>query len=119
MKLIKKICSWVYLLIIKFVLFLYTSRILKPYTTSSKIISIGNITVGGTGKTPMIIYFSQLFSKWKINHTIISRGYKRASTGVVVVNDGEKRCIDVALSGDEPQMLSQILKNIPIIFFKE
>ena len=115
MKLIKKICSWVYLIIIKFVLFLYATRILKPYTASSKIISIGNITVGGTGKTPMIIYFSKLFSKWKINHAIISRGYKRTSWGDVVVNDGQKTCVDVAQSGDEPQMLSHALKNIPIV----
>ena len=76
---------------------------------------MGNIYLGGTGKTPMIIYFSKLFSKWNRTHTIVSRGYGRAGRSTVVVNNGKKTCVDVNQSGDEPQMLSQILKNIRII----
>ena len=64
---------------------------LKQHVFDTPIISIGNITVGGTGKTPMVIYFSQLLTKQNIKHAIVSRGYKKTAWGTTVVQDYTKK----------------------------
>lgn len=61
--------------IVRFRKFLYTKGILKSYTIPVPIIVIGNITVGGTGKTPLIIYLAEILKNSGFNPGIISRGY--------------------------------------------
>ena len=51
-------------------------------------ISVGNITVGGTGKTPMVIFLAQLLKRHGKKVAILSRGYGRKSKGTVLVTDG-------------------------------
>jgi len=72
------------------------------------VISVGNITVGGTGKTPVVISIAQHFIGQGIKTAIISRGYKRpANEGVVVVGNGRSNFQDVTVSGDEPMLIAQ------------
>ena len=83
---------------------------------SIPIISIGNITLGGSGKTPFVYYLSQILTQYKIRHVIVSRGYKRTSSGTCVVHDG-KTMLPVSPSncGDEPFMLASQLEKTPIV----
>lgn len=75
------------------------------------IISVGNIVVGGSGKTPITI---ELAKRYK-NVCIILRGYKRESKGLVIVSLNGKILVDVKTSGDEAMLLAKALNNASII----
>jgi len=69
------------------------------------VISVGNISMGGTGKTPFVqLLAKELLSSKKVG--IVSRGYKRRSRGIVEVSNGEHIAVDVDQSGDELQLLA-------------
>ena len=84
--------------------FLFDIGIFNQKKFESKIIGVGNISVGGTGKTVLIDYFSK-FLKGKYKISVISRGYKRKSKGLIEVDSFS----DYQKVGDEPYML--FLKN--------
>ncbi len=107
--------SWIYGCIIWIRNQLYDLGWIKDVVFNKPIISIGNITSGGTGKTPMVIYLAQLLQKKGKKPGIISRGYGRKSKGLQVVHDGKKIIASVELAGDEPFLMANILKNVPII----
>ncbi len=80
-----------------------------------KIISIGNITVGGTGKTPAIIFLAHLLQKKGYQTAILSRGYRgRLSGEGAILSDGKKILSTVDQCGDEPYMIAENLKGIPV-----
>ena len=79
------------------------------------VISIGNISIGGTGKTPMVEYVSRYLQSNGMYVGIISRGYGRKTTGSVIVTDGITKPTSWEDVGDEPFMLAHSLKNVPII----
>lgn len=78
---------------------------------SIPIISIGNITVGGSGKTPFVISLSSRYD----NVSIISRGYGRQTIGLLEVSRNGQILTDVLSSGDEPMLMAQSLKNASVI----
>ncbi len=80
-----------------------------------KIISVGNITVGGTGKTPVIKYLAILLTNMGFKVAILSRGYGRKTRGTIIVSNGNQILANVAQAGDEPYLLACELKNIPIV----
>lgn len=80
-----------------------------------KVISIGNITTGGTGKTPTVIFLCELLKEKGHNVAILSRGYKRSSRGTLIVSKGsgpEKKWEE---TGDEPQLMALRLPWVPIV----
>jgi tetraacyldisaccharide 4'-kinase len=79
------------------------------------IISVGNITTGGSGKTPLVMYLANLLIKNGKNPGIVSRGYGRKSQGLVVVHDGKEMKAKVESAGDEPFLMATILKSVPVI----
>ena len=79
------------------------------------IISIGNIAFGGTGKTPMVIDLCEQLKLKKYKPAVISRGYKRKSNNLVVVNDGANTIADVNSAGDEPYMIATKLMDVPVV----
>jgi tetraacyldisaccharide 4'-kinase len=83
----------------------------------SPVISIGNLSVGGSGKTPVVATLARMLLKMGERPAILSRGYarRRAIDGVVVVSDGERVVAPVEHSGDEPQMLARALPNVPVV----
>ncbi len=102
-----KILLFPYFIILKLRHFLYNKRILKSYKYDIPIISVGNITVGGTGKTPHVEYLiSILKNNYKI--AVISRGYKRTTKGYreVLASDSY---LDV---GDEPIQIKRKFQDI-------
>ena len=81
------------------------------------VISIGNLRVGGTGKTPATACIARLLLEHGERPAILSRGYARQepSTGVTVVSDGDRILSDVAHAGDEPTLLARTLKGVPVL----
>ena len=94
---------------------IFDLKIIKNTKLSKPVISIGNITSGGTGKTPLTIFFAEEAKKRGLNPGIVSRGYGRKTTGLQVVHNGKKLLMNVNNSGDEPFLMAIKLKNIPII----
>ena len=95
---------------------LYKMRILKPYSFSKKIISVGNITIGGSGKTPFVEELSKRIMKTGKEVLIVEKGYKREKKGSFdVVSDGEKILLKAAEAGDEAYMLARSLSNAKIV----
>ena len=87
---------------------LFKAIFIKPKDYKVKIISIGNLTVGGSGKTPFAIELINHFNK-KYNSNIfyISRGYGRDSKGLVWVKKDNKILVDVNISGDEAMLVAK------------
>lgn len=81
------------------------------------VISIGNLVVGGSGKTPVVEAMARLLREMGERPSILSRGYARRTTddGVVVVSDGERVLESVDRSGDEPLMLARALPATPVL----
>ena len=80
-----------------------------------KVVSIGNLSVGGTGKTPFVLFLANSLKARGLNVAVLSRGYKRKSTGTHVVSDGNTLKSDLNNSGDEPFMLANKLQDIPVV----
>lgn len=100
-KIFLKILSGIYYCVTSFRNFLYDNKVLKSHEFFAPVISVGNITVGGTGKTPHTEYIVNLF-KDKFKVTVLSRGYKRKTSGFVRA----KADSTVAQIGDEPKQMS-------------
>ena len=81
------------------------------------VISIGNIALGGRGKTPLAAHIARLLVAAGERPAILTRGYKRARSedGVVVVSDGLRVTSDLDRSGDEPLMLAESLPGVRVL----
>lgn len=89
--------------------YLYDVGFFKSYTFNIPIIAVGNLSVGGTGKTPMIEYLIRLLSE-KHELATLSRGYKRQSEGFILADE---KC-DAKILGDEPFQIHQKFPNIRV-----
>ncbi|MDQ3021742.1 MAG: tetraacyldisaccharide 4'-kinase [Bacteroidota bacterium] len=101
--------SLIYSLIIYIRNKFYDTGILPSYKISKPVISIGNITTGGTGKTPFTIFIAKYFLNKGKKIGIISRGYSRNSQDTIIVCDGENINSNVQQSGDELILISEEL----------
>jgi tetraacyldisaccharide 4'-kinase len=101
--------SWLYGLAVKLRNFAFEAGILKSRSFDVPIISVGNITVGGTGKTPHVEYLAKHLKE--IFHVaILSRGYKRKSKGFIIA-DANTTMPEI---GDEPYQMKQKFKEVTI-----
>lgn len=91
----------IYYLIISIRNFFFDYGILKSDKVDAKVISIGNIVVGGSGKTPFVIYITKLLKKLGWKPSVLSRGYGRKSKGYLLVSKDGNSIIDVEKCGDE------------------
>lgn len=80
---------------------MFDKNILKIRPVNAKVFSVGNITVGGSGKTPVTIQLTNLLKSKGYKVGVLSRGYGRKSRGYVLVSDGKKFLTNVDKSGDE------------------
>jgi tetraacyldisaccharide 4'-kinase len=113
-------CSRVYRLAVRFRIYLYKKGVLKQKSLPCKVVSIGNITVGGTGKTPMVRYVANLLKGLGLEVGVISRGYGGcAQHSGGIVSDGNTTFMGPGASGDEPQLLASRLKGIPLLVGKD
>ncbi|MDD9880272.1 MAG: tetraacyldisaccharide 4'-kinase [Candidatus Marinimicrobia bacterium] len=81
----------------------------------AKVISVGNITSGGTGKTPAVIYLAKILLSQGNRVSILSRGYGRKTAGTQVVTDGKTPVTDWRNFGDEPTLMANELTGVPIV----
>jgi tetraacyldisaccharide 4'-kinase len=88
---------------------LYRSGILRARRLDLPVISIGNLTVGGTGKTPLTILLAETFHADGYKPVILSRGYRRKSKGTVIVSRGEGPLVSWQDAGDEPYLMARRL----------
>jgi len=108
--------SWLYAAVISIRNRLYALGVFKARALPCRVISVGNITVGGTGKTPAVIALAKHLQKEKVRVAILLRGYKRQSREkVTIVSDGERVCASLKESGDEAYMMAKHLSGIPIV----
>ncbi|MCO5251057.1 MAG: tetraacyldisaccharide 4'-kinase [Candidatus Kapabacteria bacterium] len=84
------------------------------YQCKVPVISVGNLTVGGTGKTPFVQMLTKFFLSKNLKVGIIGRGYKKDLKGEVIVGDGESILATADEGGDEMLLLAQTLK-VPVI----
>lgn len=95
---------------------LYDQQILKSARLSCPVISVGNITVGGTGKTPCVIELAKMIQKQGIRPAVISRGYGgKNKKPVNIVSDGNHILLDARDTGDEPLLIARSLPGVPVI----
>lgn len=111
--------SYIYFLIYKTRLTLYKFNILKTTKLSKTVISIGNITSGGTGKTSLTIEIAKYLIKNNYKVAILSRGYKRKiienKKKVVLVSDGKEILTDHEVSGDEPYLIAKKVREAIVL----
>ena len=99
---------------------LYALGVFKVRTLPCRVISVGNIAVGGTGKTPAVIALAKHLQAEKVRVAILLRGYKRQSREkITIVSDGERVCASLKESGDEASMMAKHLSGIPIIVSRQ
>ncbi len=116
--------------------FLYNVRILRDSTLGVQVIAVGNLTVGGTGKTPVVEKFARELRDQGRNVAILSRGYRSKpppfhqwlmnkvllrndTTPPRVVSDGKSLLLDSEMAGDEPYMLASNLKDVVVLVDKD
>ena len=115
-KIIASILSFFYLGVINLRNWLYDHKIFQEVKLPCPVISVGNITVGGTGKTPCVIMLAQMLQTNGFKPAIISRGYgSRSVNSVNIVSDSRNILLDSATAGDEPYLIAQELKSVPVI----
>lgn len=96
---------------------LYETEYLKPKELTKPVISVGNLTLGGTGKTPLVEFIARYLTEEGHEVAILTRGYKRAdaSRPRVVVSDGAGVQATLAEAGDEPLMLARRLPGVKVV----
>ncbi len=116
--------------------FLYEKGVFRHHTLGCQVISIGNLTVGGTGKTPIVEIFARELQKAGRRVAVLSRGYKKVEHGFWkkiidkitgrerrraprVVSNGQELLLDSAMSGDEPYMLASNLPDVVVLVDKD
>jgi tetraacyldisaccharide 4'-kinase len=100
----------------------YEADYLKQRKLDATVISVGNLTLGGAGKTPMADYIARYLKSEGHSVAILTRGYARESSGMRVLNDPSTDTVAAGSYrefGDEPLMLARALPDIPIIVNKQ
>ena len=109
-------CSVLYGFATLFRSFLYHIKILPSYQAPVPVISVGNITVGGTGKTPVVDYLCRVFLARGKKTAVVSRGYGRQDRhGLKLVCAGQGPVISPELAGDEPFLLARRNPSLVVI----
>ena len=94
---------------------LYRAKFFKIYQLNAPVISVGNITFGGTGKTPCAAFIANFLNAEGLQVAILSRGYKRESKGRVEVSNGKEILCSPNISGDEPYLLAQQCPGVRVV----
>lgn len=99
---------------------LYKTGFFTSSRLSVPVISVGNLTMGGSGKTPLVIYLTGLCRENGINPAVVSRGYRgKASEPVNVISDGETIFLSAEDAGDEPRMIAELAHGTVVLTGKK
>jgi len=94
----------------------YRKGLLPVTRLDVPVISVGNLTLGGTGKTPVVQYLAKMLAARGMKPAVVSRGYRgRADARFNVVSDGSSLMLGPEDAGDEPRLLAETLPGIPVL----
>jgi tetraacyldisaccharide 4'-kinase len=94
----------------------YRSGLRRTRRLPSPVVAVGNLTVGGTGKTPLVEHLARALQARGRRVVILSRGYRRQGSGAVeLVSDGVRVLLDARAAGDEPYLLARRLTGVPVV----
>jgi tetraacyldisaccharide 4'-kinase len=128
--------SKIFMVLVKLRRWLYNFRLLRDKTLGVQVIAIGNLTVGGTGKTPVVEKFARELRDAGRRVAILSRGYRSKPPPIHVwlvnkilfredqnpprvVSDGKSLLLDSEMAGDEPYMLASNLRDVIVLVDKD
>jgi tetraacyldisaccharide 4'-kinase len=94
---------------------LFRSGFLRTSKLDHPVISVGNLTVGGTGKTPMVIALAERLRDDGWKPVVLSRGYKRSSRGPLIVSSGEGPIVQWDQAGDEPFLIARRVPGAAVV----
>lgn len=115
-----RVASLLYELGVRTKLTLYSCGVFSQHKLSAVVISLGNITVGGTGKTPTAQKIARMIKDLGYNVVILNRGYRAHWDGDIgVVSDGKKIFMTAFEAGDEAYLLAKTLPGIPVVIGKD
>ncbi len=110
----------VYGMIVRLRIWLYKVGIFPTRRVGCRVVSVGNLTVGGTGKTPVTIALARAYQERGYAVGIVSHGYGARLQGAVhLVSDGKKRFMSAVTAGDEAALMSEQLPGIPIVVSRD
>ena len=108
--------SPLYSLLMKLRASMYRVGVLRVARLDVPVISVGNLTLGGTGKTPVVQYLARLLKNWGWSPAVVSRGYGGSSKEKVnIVSTGKQPLLEAAYVGDEPRFLAETLDGISVL----
>ena len=108
--------SLAYVLVVRLRNLLFDRGVLRQTRVAAKVVSVGNLAVGGTGKTPWIVFLAQELRQRGVPVAIVSRGYKAGREGsVAVVSDGERLLLPPDEAGDEPTLIARRCPGVPVV----
>jgi len=130
------VISGLYGLIVRWRLWWFDTRLGSVHALGCLVVSVGNLTVGGTGKTPVVELFARELTKRGRKVAVLSRGYKSQPPPIPqrildlfrpleqrrpprVVSDGRSLLLDSEMAGDEPFMLASNLKDVLVLVDKD
>ncbi|HQY05802.1 MAG TPA: tetraacyldisaccharide 4'-kinase [Lacunisphaera sp.] len=129
-----QLCSYLFSGIVQLRLWLYRNRILRDQPLGCLVVVVGNLTVGGTGKTPVVEMFAKALRDRGRKVAILSRGYKSKAPPLWqkwwfwlnhtteppprIVSDGQQVLLDSEVAGDEPFMLARNLPGVVVLVDK-
>ena len=94
----------------------YEKGLVETRRLPCAVVSVGNLTVGGTGKTPLTMFLARLLQSWGWRTVVVSRGYGgTASAKGGIASDGHRIRMSSTECGDEPAMMAAMLPGIPVI----
>lgn len=109
--------SWLYGVIVVGYRCLYDRGLLRVTELPCRVIAVGNLTVGGTGKSTTTRWLARLLRDRGYRVAVLSYGYHARGSGAAttVVSDGRRALVPVSESGDEPRMLADALPGVPVL----
>jgi tetraacyldisaccharide 4'-kinase len=108
--------SLLYGTVVRFRVLAYACGLLRSKKLPLQVVSVGNLTVGGTGKTPVVIQIAGLLQMHGRKPLVLSRGYGRADASrAVIVSDGASSIMDARSGGDEPALIALRLPGVPVV----
>jgi tetraacyldisaccharide 4'-kinase len=93
----------------------YDRGLLREGRLPCPVVSVGNLTVGGTGKTPVVELIARWLGEEGLRVAVVSRGYGRRGAAVELVSDGRGPLVDVARAGDEPVLLAARVRGLVVV----
>ncbi len=107
--------AWIYGGVVRARAGLYRAGLFKTRRADCRVVSVGNLSVGGVGKTPFVLFLAEQYRARGIKVGVVSRGYGREGGGRLAVSDGVRLLATPETAGDEPYLIAARLPDVPVV----